>query len=275
MVFSLLSFLFLPNFSFAQNRDSIFPAKTSQPVNGSMQTKTPFGISDETQFEKFMPLVAGIGVTSKELLSEQSLKSYMMPPRKSGINGGTSSSYALASALEFYINMNNNYKDNLSPDYIRVGSNKTSIEDGLSFLCNNGTISAAIMPYDVSTIPSAVYAAQKYRIRNYLKLFQPSTRGLQKVYELRKAIMRGNPVIVEMQITNGFKNLQSARYWKPEEGDKTSAGSQYLIAVGYDEERKAIEFLNCWGREWGNGGYIWVSYDDFGEKGVNGFVLIP
>ncbi len=270
----LILLLILPVSLFAQKTPANLPVQSADPARGNMQAKAPFGITDQALFEKYMPLVAGVGVSSKELLSEQNLKAYMMPPRKTG-EKGFSYTYTLASALEFYANMNNNYKDNLSPDYIRIAGGGTTMEEGLLFLANNGTVSAAAMPYDAPSVTPAVYSAPKYRIKNYLKLFQPTTRGLQKIYELRKAIMRGNPVLVELEITNGFRNLTAARFWKPEEGDKTPAGKHYLVAVGFDEERKAVELLNNWGREWGNSGYIWVSYDDFGERADAGYVLIP
>ena len=86
--------------------------------------------------------------------------------------------------------------------------------------------------------------------------------------------MRGNPVVVEMQVTNDFKNLKQTRFWQASSGDTTPAGTQFLVVVGYDEERKAVELLNSWGREWGNGGYVWMSYDDFGTLATNGYVLI-
>ena len=86
--------------------------------------------------------------------------------------------------------------------------------------------------------------------------------------------MRGNPVVVEIQVTAEFKNLKQTRFYDPKLGDKTAAGTQHLVVVGYDEERRAFELQNSWGREWGNGGYIWVSYDDLGTLAMNGFVLM-
>ena len=211
----LIAFLSLFQTINAQNNP-----KPSQKPPTEFGSRGKFGISDANMIEQLLKTISGVGTSSKELLAEQSLKSYMMPPRKMG-NNTNSACYALASALEFYINLNNNYKDNLSPDYISLNLPKGSIEDELAFLATNGTVSAAILPYNAPNLPPSVNAALKYKISNYLKLFQSTTRPQQKLYDLRKAIMRGNPVIVEMQITNEFKNLKQSRLWNVAEGDKT------------------------------------------------------
>jgi hypothetical protein len=240
---------------------------------GQVENKSPLGYFDATTFDKYLTVVAGVGSTAKEILNEQNLKSYMMPSRLAG-KKGNSATYALAMALEYYVNLNNNYKDNLSPDFISLQMPQGTVDDNLNFLANTGTVSAAILPFDSPNLTPSVYSAVKYKIKNYIKLFQSTTRPQQKLYDLRKSIMRGNPVVVELQITNEFKNLKQTRFWKASEGDNKSAGTQFLVVVGYDEERKAIELLNSSGREWGNGGYIWVSYEDFGELATNGYVLI-
>ena len=249
------------------------PASTSAPTM-QYSSKGNFGLSDARQFDSYLKVIEGVGSSSRELLSEQSLKSYMMPPRKMNVQV-SADCYAIASCLEYYVNLNNNYKDNLSPDFIRLNQPQGTIEDNLAFVATNGTVSAAILPYEAVNLPPSVNAAVKYKIKNYLKLFQPTTRPQQKLYDIRKAITRGNPVIVELQITNEFKNLQHTRMWNFSEGDKTPAGTHFVTVVGYDENRKMFELLNSWGREWGNGGYIWISYDDFGNLATNGYVLLP
>ncbi len=243
-------------------------------VAATFASKAPFGITEATMVDKYLKVIEGIGTSSKDALNEQSLKSYMMPPRRSG-SSAPSATYALASCLEFYVNLNNNYKDNLSPDFIKLSlPNTASVEDNLTFLASTGTVSAAILPFESSNLTPSVYSSVKYRIQNYLKLFQPTTRPQQKTYDIKKALMRGNPVVVEIQVTAEFKNLKQTRFYDPKLGDKTAAGTQHLVVVGYDEERRAFELQNAWGRAWGNGGYIWVSYDDLGALAMNGFVLM-
>lgn len=253
------------------NKTNSPPPPTPPPANYSARGK--LGISDAQSIEKYLKTIEGIGSSSKELLSEQSLKPYMMPPRRMHATSAADC-YAIASCLEYYINLNNNYKDNLSPDFIKLNQPNSSLEERLAFVASNGTVSAAILPYESPNLTPSVNAGVKYKISNYIKLFQSTTRPQQKLYDLRKAITRGNPVIVELQITNEFKNLRQTRIWNAADGDKTPAGTHYLVVVGYDENKKMVELLNSWGREWGNNGYIWVSYDDLGNLATNGYVLI-
>lgn len=271
-IFIIFSLIFISCASaVAQNNPN---PKTTQTPPVTYGARGKFGIADVQLFDKYLKTIEGVGTSSKELLAEQSLKSYMMPPRKMGVTANADC-YAIMSAMEFYVNLNSNYKDNLSPDFIRLSQPKGSIEENLSFLITNGTISAAILPYESAAMTPSVNAAIRYKITNYLKLFQPTTRPQQKLYDLRKAITRGNPVIVELQVTNEFKKLRQTRIWNAVDGDKTAAGTQYVVVVGYDENRKMVEVLNSWGREWASGGYVWISYEDFGNLASNGFVLLP
>lgn len=262
----------LPSLLSAQSKDTL-PVR----VNDWESKGALVGVSKPDEIDKLMLVIEGVAST-REMLTEQSVKPYFMPPRKIG-KKGTPLSYALASSMEYYLNLRNNFKDNLSPDYISLSTERAgqpgTIIDAFSFLAANGTVSAAIVPYEAANIPSSVYATQKYRIQNYLYLYRPTAKSQQKIFDTRKSLLRGNPIVVELQITNEFKTLKDTRYWHPEIGDKTPAGTHYVVVVGYDDERKSFELLNCWGAEWGNKGYIWISYDDYGKLAQNGFVLVP
>lgn len=239
--------------------------------------KTQVGISDATYFDQIMGVVSGIGSNSQQLLAAQSVKAYMMPPRKAGDKDWLDS-YAVTSCLEFYINNGSNYKVNLSPDYVqlslRKGDKFAKTHDAFQFLMNDGTVSAAILPYGASAISSAVYATQKYQIKNYLHLFRPDTKSKQKIYEARKALMRGHPVMVQMKVDAGFDKLENTRYWTPSATTKDSKTTVSGIIVGYDEDLQAFELLSFKGTEWGNNGYILVDYDDFSNYAEEGYVLV-
>jgi hypothetical protein len=233
------------------------------------------GVTDMSLIDRLMVTVPGVGSNARDMLMVQSIKQHMMPVRKVGIRG-SDLSYALASCLEYYVNLGKNYKDNLSPDYISLSlqnsGRRVTMEEAFSFLVENGTVSAAIVPFDAAVIPNAVYATNKYKINNYLYIFRDVTQGRQKIFETRKALMRGNPVLIELLADPSIKTVNGDRVWEP-----SRAGTQKfpLIVVGYDEGREAFEVLSCWGADWGNGGYIWVDYDDFSKQTANGFVMVP
>lgn len=246
-----------------------------QLVTKSAMEAPSIGISDANLFDQFMVTVEGVGSNSRLAQEQQSLKPYMMPVRSLGVRGNDWS-YALAGCLEYYINLKRNYKDNLSPDYIHLSLQSlgkgTTIEEGLRFLVANGTVSAAIIPYDAVQIPPAVYATQKYAISNFLHVFANFASEREKIFEVRKALMRGNPVIVQFQADSGFPQLGFTRTWEP----RGQGSQQYtLLVVGYDENQQAFELKSAWGNDWANNGYLWVEYADFARAATNGYVMIP
>ncbi len=234
-----------------------------------------FGISDLELIDRLMYTVPGIGRDPRDIIERQSIKPYMMPVRKIGPRG-SELSYIMASCLEYYVNLNQNYKDNLSPDYLSLhlegNGKRMAPRDAFLFLAEQGTVSASIVPYGSASIPNAVYATTKYHINNYLHIVRDVMKGRQKVFEARKALMRGNPVIVELQADAAFRGLIRQDAWEP---PSRPAELFYLLVVGYDEGREAFELMGCWGSSWGNSGYLWVRYDDFEKYVVNGYVMAP
>ncbi len=264
LAFGLCFFFLVSNVS-GQN-DSL------QTIRGVESAATQLGVSDSKMIDLLMPVMPGVGSNGRDLLNEQTVKPYMMPPRKLG-RGGSLYAYSLASLLEFYVNFDQNFKDNLSPDYISLSTENKGLEEAFKFLALNGTVSAAIMPYDASAISSAVFATQKYKIANYLHIFRDVTNGRQKVFETRKALMRGNPVMVEMLVSEDFFNLNGASFWRSL--GKKAETPVTLLVVSYDQDLEAFELYGTWGKEWGSNGYLWVDYEDFGKFAQNGFVIVP
>jgi C1A family cysteine protease len=264
----LLLLLLSTTFIHAQTPSSLSP-------RDGRQIKA-LGVVDQQLIDQLMVVVTDVGSRSRELQQQQSLKPFLMPVRHLGIRGADWS-YTLAMCLEYYVNLQRNFKDNLSPDFISVGlrslGQNASVTRGLEFLAREGTVSAAIMPYDADQIPSAVYATTKYRINNYLHLFQVLASTREKTFEVRKALIRGNPVIVEFQADQSLGQLQATRSW---EGNSETPDARYsLLVVGFDEERQAFEVRSSLGPKWADNGYLWIKYRDFGQGALNGYVMVP
>ncbi len=263
-------FLSMVNLSFAQTGSDVKEGKKSRTVDLSQMV----GVEDAELIDQIMITVRGVGSSAKSFLNAQSVKPYMMPVRRIGVRG-TDFSYALASCLEFYVNLEKNYKVNLSPDYIslslQASGKPVSFKDAMAFLMQSGTVDAAIMPYDSPSLTNAVYNTQKFKITNYLHIFRSVTKEQQKVYEVRKALMRGNPVVAKIKASSAIRGVSG------EDMLSVSAGSEEFtfVVVGYDENKKALELMSSWGSTWGDNGYIWVSYSDFGKLATDGFVMLP
>ncbi len=237
------------------------------------QATALLGVSDMQTLDQMMLFIPGIGTPSSDL-SRQNIKSYMMPIRET-TDARMEWAYALAGGLEYYLNLNNNFKDNLSPDYLALslarGGTAPNIEDGLKLLVQQGTVSAAIVPYGSATIPNAVYSVPKYGIDNYGFLFRPETRPRNKVFEAKKALTRGNPVIIQLSTDNTFNALRTSSYSTNNPG----AELHYLTVVGFDNQNQFFELRGIKGRDWADAGYVRISYDNFGRLAQSGYVLIP
>ena len=228
------------------------------------------GISDQEKIEEMMLVLEEIGTSSKELMREQSLKSYMMPNRKSP-EEQRNNAYMVATCMEFYVNFNSNFKVNLSPDFMAIQGGST-YKDLLVNLVKMGTVNAAIFPYGSQYLNEAVNSTKRYQAENYLHIFRPDIGSRQKIFELRKALMRGNPVMLDIKVDESFLKLSNTSAWT-----YTGAGGstiQPLIVTGYSEERKAFEVTGAYGNKWGRDGYAWISYDDMGNLAENAYVLV-
>ncbi|PPK88099.1 papain like protease [Neolewinella xylanilytica] len=249
-------------------------ALAQQPYGTAKSAEKLQGLSDLETIDQMMYYIPGIGSSSREDLLRQNIKPYMMPIRQVP-QTGMEWAYALADALEYYVNLNSNFKDNMSPDYISMSlanaGTRPNLVDGLGLLMNAGTVSAAIVPYNSSTIPNSVYSVARFGIENFGYLFRPETKPRNRVFEARKALSRGNPVIVELSTDDRFTGLKSGTY----EPDGPATEKHFMTVIGYDGEAETFELRSSLGRNWGAGGYVTISYEDFGELAQTGYVLIP
>lgn len=232
------------------------------------------GLEDQQLIDQMMVYIPGIGSPSREALTKQNIKAYMMPIREA-LKTNQEWAYALADCLEYYVNLNNNFKDNLSPDYISLSlaaaGNRPNIVDGFKFLIQQGTVSAAIVNYGSEQIPRAVFNVPRYQITNFAYLFYPTTRARNRIFELRKALSRGNPVIVEIATASDFTTWRQSEY----NSNLPTTENHYLTVVGYDEDASLFELRSTFGRHWANSGYVYMSYDQLAQAAQNAYMIIP
>ncbi len=239
---------------------------------GAQADWSQIAIFDAEMVDLLMPVMPGVGTKSRNLLEEKSIKPYMMPPRKIGEKGELYA-YSLATLLEYYVNFDNNFKDNLSPDYISLSTQNKNLEAGLKFLATNGTVSAAIMPYEATTISTAVYATNKYKIRQFLQIFADDNDKNRKIFETRKALMRGNPILISIGVDERFLAVKGIKYWH--KIIKKPTLEVTMIVVGYNHDLEGFELMGNWGSEWADNGYIFMDYEDYGRLATAGVVIVP
>lgn len=117
--------------------------------------------------------------------------------------------------------------------------------------------------------------AQEFRITDYKRLFGSNSSA--KTLYVKKAISENKPVLIGMECCNpSFINSAGKEYWTPTPSEaipRTNGHAMTLIA--YDDEKfgGAFQIMNSWGTDWGQGGFIWVSYEDFEDYCFEAFEM--
>ncbi|MDO3641901.1 C1 family peptidase [Mucilaginibacter sp. L3T2-6] len=110
--------------------------------------------------------------------------------------------------------------------------------------------------------PSQVGIAGNSKLKDYARLFDVTSSASIKIQAVKKSISEKKPVVIGMLCPSSFDTARNC--WIPKE-QPGRQGGHAMCVVGYDDNQYggAFEIQNSWGTWWGNGGYIWIRYDDF------------
>jgi Papain family cysteine protease/Domain of unknown function (DUF4384) len=125
-------------------------------------------------------------------------------------------------------------------------------------------------------VPNHLLAqAAKHKIEGFATLFAKEADMETKIATTKKSLSENNPVVIGMQVPPSFDAVHTA-LWQPNESLQQSEGGHALCVVGYDDDKfgGAFEILNSWGTKWGDGGFVWVRYQDFATWTDYAFELI-
>ena len=101
--------------------------------------------------------------------------------------------------------------------------------------------------------------ARKFRLRDYALIFDYQDSKEETIQGLRRAISDKNPVIVGMNITFDFFDLNHQNFfWKPSK-DAIVVTRHAMVVIGYDHEKENVEIMNSFGTEWGNDCLLYTS----------------
>jgi len=217
-----------------------------------------------------------------------SLKQYAPTPESQGSYGtctGWAAAFAARTISESIAlnrtNREQNSNNVFSPVFVYKGSfslkgiNPTGKEGAvianvLDFIKSEGAVKrlAIERTTDFPLISlSAFTNSRRYPISGYVRLFSNS-RGVpgtvsERVLPVKKSLSEGKPVIIGMNTPQSF--FSAKNIWRPTESPNREYGGHAMCVVGYDDDQYggAFEIQNSWGTNWGNSGYIWISYADF------------
>jgi C1A family cysteine protease len=77
--------------------------------------------------------------------------------------------------------------------------------------------------------------------------------------DMRGCLAQGDPFILGFSVYSNYWEAEETGEWPMPDG--YLAGGHDVLAVGYDDSRRAIIIRNSWGDSWGDEGYGYLPYD--------------
>ena len=223
------------------------------------------------------------GLYVEEIAPSNSLKMYCPTPMNQGDFGtcvGWSSNWAARTIIEA---MANGWTDRetintnaYSPGFIyqmikdkndQNCSYGASIFDALNYMKFNGSVKYTdFKPQCTTTFePSLKEKAMRHKIKDFARLFGREQSPSMKIETVKKSLSENYPVVFGMKCAPTF--YDATEVWNPTEDPNGSYGGHAMCVIGYDDNKYggAFEIMNSWGEDWGNAGFIWIRYKDFGN----------
>lgn len=167
-----------------------------------------------------------------------------------------------------------------SPSYIynqiNGGVDKGSyVEDAMNLVAEQGVCTFQDMPYtkNYRTQPTNEQRKAAYPHRSYPYEDGSNYKIIDTVDGIKHALAAGEAVVLDgLRIRPDLEALDiSNQVYNNSNGATT--GYHAVCAVGYDDSKKAVKFINSWGTQWGLHGFGYISYDLMAADGVTGFIM--
>lgn len=148
----------------------------------------------------------------------------------------------------------------------------TRISDALKFLEERGAVTMADFPYlpnDCSRLPPQDLAGMATPHR--LGRWQSVEYG--QIDDVKGQLAQGRPVVFGMMTPLPFEQLSAGKVFDLVAGPKDYGHA--MVLVGYDDARQAFKAFNSWGKQWGDNGFGWISYNSFRQNARSAFAADP
>ena len=151
------------------------------------------------------------------------------------------------------------------------------LEEAGDFLTSKGTKRFYIHESDCGTTDEEDMKMGIFKADDYSELWEwdmqmnsDATTEKEKIEKTKSALADGNVVIIGMMISSSFiSGVNENGVWEKSTNawENFPSGGHAMCVLGYDDNRHGgtFEIQNSWGQDWGDGGYVYVTYEDFGE----------
>jgi C1A family cysteine protease len=100
--------------------------------------------------------------------------------------------------------------------------------------------------------PAQLERAKQFRIKSWAAF------DATVITKVKEQLARGTPVIFA---TNSTRKMEALRGDAVLEEDDVPGEGHAMVAVGYDDAKRAFLIQNSWGPSWGTKGFGWFGYD--------------
>lgn len=135
------------------------------------------------------------------------------------------------------------------------------IRDGIKTVATIGAPPETDWPYNISAFtdkpPASAYADAK------LDLVTTYSRVSQNLTQMQGCLAEGFPFVLGFTVYESFESqavAESGIVPMPTTGEKV-VGGHCVVAVGYDDTKRAFIIRNSWGTGWGLHGYCYMPYE--------------
>lgn len=90
---------------------------------------------------------------------------------------------------------------------------------------------------------------------------------------IKLALAEKKPVLIGYLVYENFLNPKPDAVFQ--QGSGEVIGAQSLVILGYNDKKKAFKVWNTWGTNWGDQGYLWISYESFPKHTKSIYVANP
>lgn len=142
--------------------------------------------------------------------------------------------------------------------------NGAYLSDGIWSVCTQGVCQEHFWPYKPEKLAVKPSENAYKDAKNYVDLDEVGTNHLpQDLHVLKSTLAENIPIVFGVRVYPSMishKVRETGKIPIPKESEHV-IGGHALTLVGYDDATESFKFVNSWGKQWGDGGFGYLTYD--------------
>lgn len=149
----------------------------------------------------------------------------------------------------------------------------SSLADGIRSICTWGACKNETWPYsdDLKKFKKRPSEQAYLEGENYKNLASiPHCRVKHDLSAMKSILAKNIPIVIGIYVYKSFESqeVRKTGILPIPKSEERKLGGHAMMLAGYDDEKGMFKALNSYGRDWGDGGFCWLSYDYVMNKGA-------